>query len=100
MKILFIGGTGIISSACARLAIERGFDVYLLLRGDSERTRPVPPGAQVLRGDIRNYQSAEHALASHTFDAVVDFVAFVPEHIETDRVRSVQLPTCSSDEHR
>jgi nucleoside-diphosphate-sugar epimerase len=84
MKILFIGGTGIISSACARLAIERGFDVYLLVRGEGERTRPLPMGAQVLRGDIRHYQSAEKALGGHTFDAVVDFVAFVPEHIETD----------------
>src|SRR6478736_9826108 len=84
MKILFIGGTGIISSACARLAIERGFDVYLLLRGESERARPIPMGAQILRGDIRDYQTAEYALGQHTFDAVVDFVAFVPEHIETD----------------
>jgi nucleoside-diphosphate-sugar epimerase len=83
MKILFIGGTGVISSACARLAIERGFDVYLLLRGEGERTRPVPTGAQVLRGDIRDAQTAEYALGQHTFDAIVDFVAFVPEHIET-----------------
>ncbi len=84
MKVLFIGGTGIISSACARLAIERGFDVHLLLRGESERTRPLPVGAQVLRGDIRDIASAEQALGDHTFDAVVDFVAFTPEHIEID----------------
>ncbi len=84
MKVLFIGGTGIISSACARLAIERGFDVHLLLRGESERTRPIPVGAQVIRGDIRNYASAQHALGDHTWDVVVNFVAFTPEHIETD----------------
>ncbi len=46
MKVLFIGGTGIISSAVSRLAIERGVELYLLNRGHSQR--PTPEGAQVL----------------------------------------------------
>ena len=37
MKVLFIGGTGLISSACTRLAVERGVELFLLNRG-SERT--------------------------------------------------------------
>ena len=49
MKVLFIGGTGIISSACSQLAIERGIDLYLLNRG-STTPRPVPEGARVLNG--------------------------------------------------
>ena len=32
MKILFIGGTGYISTACTELAVARGFDVTLLNR--------------------------------------------------------------------
>ena len=52
MKVLFIGGTGTISSACSKLALERGIELYLLNRGQS--VRPVPAGAQVLRGDIRD----------------------------------------------
>ena len=96
MKVLFIGGTGIISSACARLAIERGFDLYLLLRGESERIRPIPAGAQILRADIRDQSAAAQALAGHTFDAVVDFVAFTPEHIETDlALGGYRFPSCS-----
>ncbi len=81
-KILFIGGTGIISSACSRLALERGLDLYLLNRGQS--VRPIPEGARVLNGDIRDPASARAALVSHDFDAVVDWVAYTPEHIETD----------------
>lgn len=34
MKILFIGGTGVISSACSALALERGLELFLLNRGD------------------------------------------------------------------
>ncbi len=82
MKVLFIGGTGIISSACSKLAVQRGIDLYLLNRGQS--VRPVVDGAAVLRGDIRDPQSARAALGKLTFDVVVDWVAFVPEHIESD----------------
>lgn len=82
MKVLFIGGTGIISSACSELALERGMELYLLNRGSS--IRPVPQGARVLHGDIRDLTSARQALGDQYFDAVVDWVAYTPEHIETD----------------
>lgn len=83
MKTLFIGGTGIISSACAELAIERGVELYLLNRGKTT-SRPVPEGAHVLHGDIRDPASARAALEGHTFDSVVNWIAFTPEHVETD----------------
>jgi nucleoside-diphosphate-sugar epimerase len=82
MKVLFIGGTGIISSACSQLCIDRGIDLFLLNRGHSQR--PVPAGAHVLTADIRQPDSAESVLREHRFDVVVDWVAFVPEHVETD----------------
>ncbi len=82
MKVLFIGGTGIISSACSELALAQGMDLYLLNRGES--SRPIPDGAKVLRGDIRDPASVREALGDLDFDAVVDWVAFTPEHIETD----------------
>lgn len=82
MKVLFIGGTGIISSACSRLALECGIDLYLLNRGTS--VRPVPAGARVLNGDVRDPASARAALGDHSFDAVVNWVAYTPEHIESD----------------
>lgn len=81
-KILFIGGTGLISSACTQLALEKGLDLYLLNRGKS--TRPVPEGAKTIHADIRNPQSVRDALGDHHFDAVVDWIAFTPEQIETD----------------
>lgn len=82
MKVLFIGGTGKISSASTPLAVERGFDVYLLNRGQTDR--PVPEGVTVLSGDIRDRDSARAALGSHKFDTVVNWIAYTEEHIETD----------------
>jgi nucleoside-diphosphate-sugar epimerase len=83
LKVLFIGGTGIISSACAQLAVDRGIDLYVLNRGETT-LRPLPEPVTVLRGDIREPGTAEDALGDHTFDAVVDWIAFVPEHVQRD----------------
>ncbi len=82
MKVLFIGGTGIISSACAELAISRGIELYLMNRGKS--FRPTPPGAITLKADIRQAASVRDVLGDLTFDVVVEFVAFTPEHIKSD----------------
>jgi len=82
MRVLFIGGTGIISSACSPLAISQGIDLYLLNRSQSHRG--APSGAKVVHGDIRNPDSVKQAIGDLTFDAVVDWIAFTPEHIETD----------------
>ncbi|HSN74234.1 MAG TPA: SDR family oxidoreductase [Anaerolineae bacterium] len=83
MKVLLIGGTGVISSACAELAVQQGIDLYLLNRGQTT-ARPAPVGAALLYGDIRDRGSVEAALRGHSFDAVVDWIAFTPEHVQAD----------------
>ncbi len=82
MRVLFVGGTGVISSACGQLALERGIELYLLNRGTGRR--PVPEGARVLRGDIRDRDSVRDAIGQRDFDVVVDWVAYTPEHVTTD----------------
>jgi nucleoside-diphosphate-sugar epimerase len=83
MKILFIGGTGIISSACSNQAVKRGLEVYLLNRGQTT-FRPVPEGAHTLLADIRNVDSVRKVIQDLCFDAVVDWVAFTPEQVAMD----------------
>ncbi len=81
MKVLFIGGTGNISTSCTREALRRGHTVYHLNRG---LTAAPEKGVLTLKADIRNPAEAAKAVDGLTFDAVADFIAFVPEHIETD----------------
>jgi len=83
MKVLFIGGTGVISSACAELALQQDIDLTLLNRGQTS-ARPAPVGAALMHGDIRDQASVEAALRGHSFDAVVDWIAFTPQHVQTD----------------
>jgi nucleoside-diphosphate-sugar epimerase len=83
LKVLFIGGSGVISSACARVAVESGIDLYVLNRGQSTG-RPLPAGVHEMRADVRNLASVRDVMKDHEFDSVVDFVAFTPDHVRGD----------------
>jgi nucleoside-diphosphate-sugar epimerase len=82
MRVLFIGGTGIISTACSQLAVERGIDLTLLTRGQHAST--LPSGVTTLTVDMDDASAAANALKNESFDAVVDWIAFTPAHIERD----------------
>jgi putative NADH-flavin reductase len=84
MKILFIGGTGIISSACSDLALARGHELFMVNRSVSKQL-PVPAGATLFQADVYNDETSLAALlADHHFDAVVDYLAYHPNDIERD----------------
>ncbi len=83
MKVLFIGGTGIISSACSELAISKGIDLYHLNRGQSSNVREIS-GVKTLIADIRNTEQTKELINDHFFDAVVDFISYTPEHVKAN----------------
>ena len=83
LRVLFIGGTGVISSACSRVAAEQGIDLFVLNRGRST-DRPPPPGVTMLRADVREPRSVQKEIKDLRFDSVVDWVAFTPDHVRTD----------------
>ncbi len=82
MKVLFIGGTGLISSAASKLAVEKGHELYLLNRG--KRNVFVPEGANVIQGDIHNRQEMKALLDNAYFDVVVNWINFTQEDVERD----------------
>ncbi|TCC01563.1 NAD-dependent epimerase/dehydratase family protein [Kribbella soli] len=79
LRVLFLGGTGIISSACSWRAVEAGLDLTVVNRGKTS-TRPLPPEARVLTADVDD-ASAFAAVAGQDFDVVVDWLAFTPEQV-------------------
>lgn len=82
MKVLIIGGTGLISTAITSQLIERGDDVTLYNRGKSESR--VPNGATFLHGDRKEYAAFEAQMVqAGRFDVVIDMVGFVPEDAES-----------------
>lgn len=78
MRVLFLGGSGIISTACAQLAVARGMDLTVLNRGHW----PGAPGARQLVADIDDPAAAQAALGGSRWDAVVDFIAYTPAQVE------------------
>jgi nucleoside-diphosphate-sugar epimerase len=82
MRVLFIGGTGTISTAVTRLLAERGVDLTVLNRG--QRDVRLPDGVRRIRADVRDRASFADAVQGEEFDVVVDWLAFVPAHVELD----------------
>ena len=83
LSALFIGGTGTISSACVTVALDRGIELTVLNRGRTTE-RPLPRDVRKIDADIRDPGAVRAALGHREFDAVVDFVAFSPSHVDLD----------------
>lgn len=81
MKILFIGGTGIISTAISERLLAQGHELWLLTRGTR---KGLLAGARELTCDIRDEAAAAKLLEGQTFDAVADFIAYGPAEAERD----------------
>ncbi len=81
MKVLFIGGTGFISTAVSQLALDKGFELYHLNRG---LRKTGLAGVHNLIADIHQPESVRAALQGLQFDVVVDWIAYTPEDIERD----------------
>jgi nucleoside-diphosphate-sugar epimerase len=81
VKVLFIGGTGNISSAVSRLAIERGIELYHFNRG--KRLSSIP-GVHTITGDFSKADEVASALKGHTWDAIVNWIAYTEDHVQRD----------------
>jgi uncharacterized protein YbjT (DUF2867 family) len=62
MKVLYIGGTGTISSSCVAESVRQGQDVHVLNRGRTAR-RPLPDGVTAITGDVGDPESMHRAVA-------------------------------------
>ena len=82
MKILLIGGTGTISSAITRQLADGGHDLWLLNRGN--RKSEVPAGVRQVIADIDDTAEVLRQIDGEQFDAVCEFIGFVPEQVQRD----------------
>ena len=82
MKILIIGGTGTISSAITRQLSESGHELWLLNRGN--RKSEVPSNVRQVVCDINDEAGVLRQVGSERFDAVCEFIGFVPSDVERD----------------
>src|SRR5690348_6444373 len=81
MKVLLIGGTGVISTSIVDQLLQRGDEVTLFNRGTTPRRFSGP--VRQLLGSRWDYPAFEAEMAQHSFDAVIDMVAFAPENADS-----------------
>jgi nucleoside-diphosphate-sugar epimerase len=83
MRILFIGGTGLISTACSAATVDAGHDLWLMNRGRSKLPSAVPP-ERVLRADAADEQLVRSLVQGHDWDVVVQWVGYEPSQVLQD----------------
>jgi len=81
MKVLFIGGTGNISTASSCLAVELGYELWHVNRGNAGGAIQ---GVNTIQCDIKDESTLASLLEGHNWDAVVNWIAFSPADIERD----------------
>ncbi|MCL2080305.1 MAG: SDR family oxidoreductase [Oscillospiraceae bacterium] len=84
MKVLFIGGTGTISTEISKLAAKSGIELYLLNRGNRSGRLEKTEGIRYIQADISNEADVAAKLKGHSFDAVADFIVFTEEQAKRD----------------
>lgn len=77
MKVLLIGGTGVLSTAVAKEAVRQGISVFMINRGK----RPLPDGVELLKSDKDDFDRIKLLIGDNTFDAVIDFLCFTDAQI-------------------
>jgi len=99
MKILIIGGTGLISTAISTQLLAAGHDLTLYNRGETQPR--LPEGYQVMKGDRDDFETFEKQMAeAEPFDCVIDMICFRPDQAKSDirafKGRTGQLIFCST----
>lgn len=82
MRVLFIGGTGTISTAITKKLCEGNNEIYLLNRGN--RNNELPSDIKFITVDVNNEAEVKEKIKDLEFDTVCDFIGFVPEQLERD----------------
>lgn len=83
MKALFIGGTGTISMAISKLLLQKGWELYLINRGNRKETSGLE-GAKFIIADINDEADVAEKIKGMHFDVACDFIGFVPSQLERD----------------
>jgi nucleoside-diphosphate-sugar epimerase len=83
MRVLFVGGTGLISSACSAAAAAAGHDLWLLNRGRSRLEVPLPPDRTII-ADAYNEAEVRTALGRREWDVVVQWIGYLPGQVQQD----------------
>ena len=82
MKALFIGGTGLISTAVTTLALKKGWEMTLITRG--KHRNDLPEGAKYLILDVNDKEAVKKALENEHFDVIADWTLFQPAQADRD----------------
>lgn len=82
MRVLFIGGTGTISTAVSNLAVEKGIDLWVFNRG--KHNLVLDKKVKRIVADIYNMEEMKQKLEGQMFDVIVNWISYTVDHVKRD----------------
>ncbi len=76
MRVLVLGGTGLISTAIVERLVGEGHEPVLFNRG--ETASRLTSEVETIHGDRQDFEAFASAMSSFSFDAVIDMITFEP----------------------
>ena len=79
MRVLLLGGTGTLSSAVLKRALENGWNISVFNRGNNNKN--IPSDVEIIKGDFKQIANCDK-FRNATYDVVIDFLSRIPEDID------------------
>lgn len=80
MKILIIGGTGVLSTDILKRSLECGYNISVLNRGSHNSL--IPKEVVIYKANIRNIDEVQAQIGNQKFDVIIDFLSFKVKDLE------------------
>jgi nucleoside-diphosphate-sugar epimerase len=80
MKLLLVGGTGVLSTAITQEALRKNIEIFMINRGN--RMELISPDIHLLKADIKDTKKVLSLLNDMYFDAVIDCICYTEKDIE------------------
>lgn len=78
--VLLLGGTGTLSFDVMKVALEKGYKVSVLNRGNNNKK--IPQDVEIILGDFKRKEELDVLFESRHYDIIVDFLSRTPQDIE------------------
>jgi nucleoside-diphosphate-sugar epimerase len=80
MKLLLVGGTGVLSTAITQEALNNNIEVYMVNRG--HRQELIPKDVHLLKSDIHDEKRVISLIGDLFFDAVIDCICYTEKDLK------------------
>lgn len=91
MKILILGGTGVLSRDIVKKSLQEGHELYIVNRGHFNTENYSSKNCHIIIGDVRKLDAILPEIKEVRYDVIADFLSFEPAQLESSYSKLANL---------